>query len=149
VLFHEPFYLFTNTKHKLSKKQKVRQDEIIMEDLWLLNKGHCFRDQVLNICTEKNKDRPNPIDIETGSFDTLKTIVQRMGGITLLPHLDLPNLTPTQKKMIRPFTRPVPTREVSLITSANSTRNHIINGIYDVLIENVPRELTELKKKDL
>jgi LysR family hydrogen peroxide-inducible transcriptional activator len=148
ALFNEPFYLFANNKHPLSKKSKVKQEDVIIDDLWLLNKGHCFRDQVLNICTEKNKDRPNPIDIETGSFETLKSMVQKMGGITLIPHMDLGSMTATQKKMVRPFSRPVPIREVALVHNANSTRQHILDRFEELMLSKVPQELLDLKQKD-
>ena len=52
-LYYEPFYLFVNPSNALSKKKSVTQDELDLNEIWLLNKGNCFREQVLNICSQK------------------------------------------------------------------------------------------------
>src|SRR5690606_25468526 len=76
ILYYEPFYLFTSKKSELFKKKVVQESDLDINEVWLLDKGHCFRDQVLNICTQK-KDRTlkNPINFESGNFETLKNMV--------------------------------------------------------------------------
>jgi LysR family hydrogen peroxide-inducible transcriptional activator len=50
VLFHEPFSVFASEGHHLLKKAKVKDKDLDTSDVWLLNEGHCFRQQVLNLC---------------------------------------------------------------------------------------------------
>ncbi len=50
VLFHEPFSVFASTGHSILKKSKIKDKDLDATDVWLLNEGHCFRQQVLNLC---------------------------------------------------------------------------------------------------
>jgi LysR family hydrogen peroxide-inducible transcriptional activator len=150
VLYYEPFYLFVSSKHPLSKKNKVRQEELDLEEIWLLNKGNCFRDQVLNICAQRTeKGISNPINFESGNFETLKNMVLQGSGYTLLPYMGAQQLSPAQKKLTRPFYRPVPTREVSLVCSKNLIKHRILQALEEEILAVIPDELRKLKSKDL
>lgn len=147
VIYYEPFYLFVNPDHPLYKKKRVREEDLDINEIWLLNKGNCFRDQVLNICAKtKNMDLSNSINFESGNFETLKNMVLTGPGYTLLPHMASTHLSSKLQKMIRPFTRPVPTREVSLVHTKSCVKTRLLDVIEQELLASVPDELRELKK---
>lgn len=151
VLYYEPFYLFAAPEHPLLKKKKVNQEELDLSEIWLLNKGNCFRDQILNICSEKNKnmiDQEN-IRFESGNMETLKNMVLTSSGYTLLPHMAVKMLSSSHKKLIREFNNPVPTREVSIVHGRSFQKERIIIALEEEIVKVVPKDLKCLKRKNL
>lgn len=148
-LYYEPFYLFVSPTHELANKQTIREEDLNIHDIWLLNKGHCFRDQVLNICS-KTKERPiqGPINFESGNLETLKNMVLKGMGYTILPQMAVSQLSASQKKLVRPFNRPVPTREVSLVYKKNNFKQHIIDSLREEITKIVPENLRKASKKE-
>lgn len=148
VLYYEPFYLFVSQKHQLAKKQTIKQEDLDLNEIWLLNKGNCFRDQVLNICAKRNeRSIKNPINFESGNFETLKNMVISGNGYTLLPHMGVKQLSPNLKKMVRPFVKPVPTREVSLVCSQNTIKQRILNALEEEIRKVIPDDLKQKTSK--
>ena len=148
VLYYEPFYLFSSRNHPMTKKKTVKQEDLDINDIWLLNKGNCFRDQVLNICSKsKNQKITNPINFESGSFETLKNMVLSGCGYTLLPQMAVDVLDKKQKELITPFSKPIPTREVSLVHSKHCVKTKIINALEESILYHVPEELLDFNQK--
>lgn len=150
VLYYEPFYLFVNKKHPLSKKKKIKEDELNLDEIWLLNKGNCFRDQVLNICEHSKKsESKSSLHFESGNFETLKNMVLQSDGYTVLPYMCVEQLSAVHKKLIRPFTSPMPTREISIVTHTDCVKKKIASIIEQEILGLIPDELRNIKKKDL
>lgn len=150
VLFYEPFYLYIGEEHSLSTKKKVRESDIKSEDLWLLNEGHCFRQQILKFCSLDAKDSARPsfgegLYFTSGNLETLKNMVDRVGGVTLLPQLAVNLLTTHDKNKIKPFNDPVPTREISLIHSRAFLKEKSITALQEVILESLPKDLRSPK----
>ena len=148
VLYYEPFYLFLSPKHPYNKKAKIKQDDLDINEIWLLNKGNCFRDQVLNICARMNDRDSNQISFESGNFETLKNMVQSGDGYTILPHMAAHQLAPAQKKFIKPFSSPIPTREISLITNKDCLKLKIANVLEEEILSVIPDDLRKIKEKN-
>jgi LysR family hydrogen peroxide-inducible transcriptional activator len=150
-LFFEPFYAYVSPNHKFSKRKSLKDDELDAEDLWLLNEGHCFRNQVLNLCSMKADSRVLPnVEFESGSLETLKNLIRQGRGYTLLPYLASKSLDQKEKEvMLKKFQKPIPTREVSLVHSRDFLKEEIINAIVDEIVHNIPDELMSLKKGNI
>ena len=150
VLFKEAFYVFTAKNHEYYKKSKLKMTDINPDELWLLNEGHCFRNQVLNICGIKNnkKDFSN-LKFESGNLETLKNMVMSNSGYTLLPELAVINLPKDQMDHVKEFQGTIPTREVSIVHNRIFLKEKIINAIEEVIVSNLPKELESLKKKNV
>lgn len=152
ILFYEPFYLYANQKNDLLQKKKIQGNLLNVNEMWLLQDGHCFRNQVVNFCSvKKSKDSlAERVKFESGNFETLRNLVQFSGGYTLLPHLFMKTLpTNEQKSLIRSFENPVPTREISLMHKQNPLKVGIIDAIEKILKQALPRELTSLEKENV
>ncbi len=151
VLYYEPFYLFVSAHHKLSSKEFIHQDELDLEDIWLLNKGNCFRDQVLNICSEKIEQQAlnENLKFESGSFETLKNMVLKHSGYTILPKMAVSQLSNNQVGFVRKFENPVPSREISLVYSRKIYKKCIIDAIQDSITHSLPEEYIKLKNDDV
>jgi len=151
VLYYEPFYLFVAPNHPLCRKKKIKQADMKLAEIWLLNKGNCFRDQVLNICSEgKDRDRDQigeHIRFESGNLETLKNMVLTSSGYTILPHLAVEQLSAERKKLVREFHPPVPTREVSLVYGRRVLRKRMIDALEAEILSVLPAELRSLDRK--
>lgn len=150
TLFLEPFSVFASANHPLLKKSKIKDKDLDTRDVWLLNEGHCFRQQVLNLCKiSKDIGQHDNLKFESGNLETLKNMVINNSGYTLLPHLAVLNLSEEELEHVRDFQTPVPTREVSLVHNRIFLKEKIISALEASIIENLPDSLASLKKKNL
>ncbi|HEX8060600.1 MAG TPA: LysR substrate-binding domain-containing protein, partial [Cyclobacteriaceae bacterium] len=122
-VFYEEFFAYTSASEKASKKKYLLPKDIDLSKLWLLEEGHCFRNQVFNLCELKKKDvESDRLHYQAGSLETLKNLVDHNKGITILPLLATKDLTKSQQKKIRSFAPPKPVREISLVVNSNYSR---------------------------
>lgn len=148
VLYYEPFYVYVGPDHEFIKKKNLKESDLKGKDIWLLNEGHCMRNQVMTICSmrEENPMLAN-ISLECGSLETLVNLVRENSGYTLLPHLTVQNLSKEEKEsQIKTIENPSPTREVSLIYSRSFLKEPIINALEQEILEAIPENLKSLKK---
>lgn len=150
-LFFEPFYTYVSEQHILNKKKYITEEDLNTEGLWLLEEGHCFRDQVLKICSkEKKKSVLNNIELSSGNLETLKNLVKQNCGYTLLPELAVNSLSKEELSThIRKFKKPVPTREVSLVYSRSFLKVGIVNALEETIIKQLPKKIKSLKRRDV
>lgn len=148
-IFYEPFYLWVRKDHELAAKARVGEGDLDGSQLWLLNEGHCFRNQMVQICSlSKKKAILKNVFFESGNLETLKRLVERSGGYTLIPHLALPDRIPKNIE-VKEFRKPVPSREVSLVYRRLQWKTPLIEALRRVLDRTVPESLRGLKKRDL
>ncbi|MBC7641196.1 MAG: LysR family transcriptional regulator [Flavobacterium sp.] len=133
VLYFEPFvaYIPENNQH-FSKKQ-IEVADLNLDEILLLQDGHCFRDSVLNICKSNNKSNENTFKIESGSFETLIKLADEGLGITLLPYLHTLDLKEKDKLKLKQFVAPKPAREVSLIYPKSELKIQIIDALRNTI----------------
>ena len=148
-LFFEPFYGYIARDHGLQKKKELSEADLTIGGLWLLEEGHCFRDQVLNICSRTKEDRVlSNVDFESGDLETLKNLIKQSSGYTLLPELAVNSLSKEEfKTYIRKFKKPIPTREVSLVHSRGFLKEAIIEALEAIILASIPRNLRSLKRQ--
>jgi len=141
-LYHEPFVAYVCESHPLSQHKEIQYQDLDLDSMWLLKEGHCFRNQVINICGESiNKENKNSIQFESGSLETIRRIVEQQHGYTLLPKLATLDLNAQQNKLVREFQHPQPTRKVSLIRSRRFMRRNIVESLKQVILDNLPMDL--------
>ena len=148
-LYFEKFLVFAGNDHPYLKKKKIKESDLNTEDLWILDEGHCFRDQVLNICSANRVQSKKEWTFQSGNLETLKNLVFKMGGYTLLPEMASDSLPTAQKKFIREFSNPAPYREVSLVHSRLFHKERFIDELEKVIIDNIPSYLESNKKKSM
>jgi LysR family hydrogen peroxide-inducible transcriptional activator len=140
-LFYEEILLYVNQNHPFANKKIVNTNEIGTPDLWLLSKGHCFRSQVINLCSyTMDKQESFHFEYESGSLETLKRFVEMEGGFTLLPELAAKNLSSKNAK-IRNFKLTKPLREVGLVYSNTFSKTKIIDAFSNSILEAIPTKL--------
>jgi LysR family hydrogen peroxide-inducible transcriptional activator len=138
-VFYEEFFAYASANEKVSSKRYLLPKDIDLSKLWLLEEGHCLRNQVLDLCELKKKDfASDRLHYETGSIETLKNLVDHHHGITILPHLATLDLSRKQKEKVREFAHPKPVREVSLVVNKNFHRDSLLKALRDEIEKQLP-----------
>lgn len=147
-LYYEPFSVLCKKGHELSASKKVKYDKLKFNDIWLLEEGHCLRNQIMNVCSvKKGKISHRQFQFESGSLETLKNLVNKFGGYTLLPQLAT-EFIGNQAQLI-PFERPIPAREIGLVYRREHYKNDLIESLADCILKAIPEEIRKLRQKDL
>ena len=129
VLYYEPFVAYIPESHKSFTKAEIEIEDLDLNEILLLQDGHCFRDGILNLCKNSSLTEKNQFQIESGSFETLIKLADDGLGTTLLPYLHTLDLKEKDKLKLRHFKEPKPAREVSLIYPKNELKIHLINAL--------------------
>ena len=129
VLYFEPFVAYIPEQHHHFSKEEIEVGDLNLDEILLLQDGHCFRDGILNLCKNKSKNDINHFQIESGSFETLIKLADEGLGTTLLPYLHTLDLKDADKLKLRHFKEPKPAREVSLIYPKSELKIHIIDAL--------------------
>ncbi len=129
VLYYEPFVGFVNENHRLYSERKLSVHALEIDDILLLEDGHCFKDSIINICGTFVKNTSNHFKLESGSFNTLIKLSKEGLGMTLLPYLHTLDLKESDKKYLREFNTPIPSREVSIIYHKSQLKIQLIEAL--------------------
>ncbi len=149
-VFYENFVAYVSKHSQLSKKKSICPDDIDMEEIWILNEGHCMREQVLNICQRRRATKGfMHFEYNTGSVETLKRMVDQNNGATILPELALSELSDKQLDRVRYFKSPEPAREVSIVIQKNFLKRRMIEALKTEILEFVPKRMKSKKKKEV
>ncbi|MDP4263039.1 MAG: hydrogen peroxide-inducible genes activator [Bacteroidota bacterium] len=146
VLFYEELLVYVSKKNDDFKKNYVLAQDIDPEKLWLLEEGHCFRSQIMNLCELQKASREgHSLEYEAGSIETLRRMVELAGGITILPELATMDLNAKQQQQLRQFKRPAPMREVSLVIHRDFVKKRLIGILKKEIIAAVPEKIKKNK----
>ncbi len=146
-VFYEEMLIYANANHPLHQKKEITPVDIATPDIWLLSDGHCFRDQVVNLCSYMSGAGGGlPFQFEAGSLETLMNIVDVEGGITLIPELAKYTLSETRQKNLISFTNITPLREVSLVYSRHFAKHKLINLLWREVKDTLPPELLSAER---
>lgn len=144
TLYYEAFFGYVSPQENVFKNELIRSSDISGERLWLLDEGHCFRDQLMRFC-QLEKVKLHQAAYRLGSMETFMRMVESGNGITFIPELAVLQLSEEQKKLVRPFAIPKPTREIVLITRKDFIRHSIGSILSEAIKKSVPKELLTLK----
>jgi LysR family hydrogen peroxide-inducible transcriptional activator len=129
VLYFEPFVAYIPENNAVFQKEEIEIDDLNINEILLLQDGHCFRDGILNLCKNRNETGLKSFQIESGSFETLIKLADEGLGTTLLPYLHTLDLKESDKLKLRHFKEPKPAREVSLIYPKSELKIQIIDAL--------------------
>ena len=144
-LFYEKYEGYVSREDALFAKETLRTSDVASSrDLWLLDEGHCFRDQMVRFCQMKSS-QTSQLAYNLGSMETFMRMVESGKGITFIPELAVMQLSGEQKELVRPFAIPVPTRQLILITNRNFIRQTLLDVIVKEIRASVPKEMLKMK----
>ena len=126
-LFYEQFFGYVAKNDPLYINKVIHTADLKGEYLWMLDEGHCFRDQLVKFCQ-------------------LKEAKQSQKAITFIPELAIFQLADSQKELVRPFAIPIPTRDIVIINNKNFVRHTIRQLLIDSIQKAVPADMLKLKQ---
>lgn len=133
VLYYEPFVAYVPENHRLMEKKIIEVTDLNIEDMLLLEDGHCFRDGVINLCKALKEQVDENFQIESGSIETLIKLSNEGMGMTLLPYLHTLDVKEKLSANLRYFKEPSPAREVSIIYHKSELKMQIIHAMHNVI----------------
>lgn len=149
-IYYEKFYAYVSPREtSLYAKKELDEDDLNINRLWLLEEVHCFRSQILRLCsTRKRKNTHSLFSYEAGSINTLINIVDDNSGLTVIPEMAIEELNDKQKRNVRKLKGITPVREISLVTRKDYLRERVVDIIISEVKQSVPKELLnpDLKK---
>lgn len=132
-LYDEDFVVAVPSSHDWANRESVQRDEIQGENLLLLGKGHCLRDQILSVCPETSAKRGLASTIqrtvEGSSLLTIHHMVAQGLGITVLPSTALKETNGDSAISAVPFEAPAPSRRVIIVWRRSYNRTPAIEAI--------------------
>lgn len=143
-LFYEQFFAYVSREDALFNNEVIRTSDLNGEQLWLLDEGHCFRDQLVRFCQMKSA-RASQLAYHLGSMETFMRMVESGKGVTFIPELAVLQLGDAQKELVRSFAIPCPTRQVVLLTNKNFIRHTLLEMLVKEIKLSVPKEMLSLK----
>ncbi len=142
-LYYEKFIAYIAPDEPMYAQEEVSTNEMPLDHLWVLEEGHCLRNQVFNFCENKT----HTSTYEAGSIDTLVKIVDRNGGYTVIPELHVDLLNETQRQNLRKIVRPEATREIALVIRHDYVREGMMNAVANTVKKIIPQHMLDARLK--
>jgi LysR family hydrogen peroxide-inducible transcriptional activator len=147
-LFYEPFVGYFSANEKALEKKLVSPNDISFERIWLLNEGHCMRNQIINLCNEQIEkiQAERPFRFDSSNVDTLRKMVDKHGGLTILPELAILEFDENMLENVRYFEEPEPVREIGLVTTDHFVNHSILDSLSEEIASMAPEKMRAQKK---
>ena len=131
-MYYEPFVGFVPTEHRLFNSNSIDVENLNIEDILLLEDGHCFKESIINLCSTFGTKNQH-FQLHSGSFNTLIKLAKEGLGMTLLPYLQTLDLNESDSSYLREFNAPVPAREISIIYHKSQLKIQLIEALKNVI----------------
>lgn len=129
-LLNEELMIYSATENKDAKETFVAPADIDLDQVWLLEEGNCLTTQFENIChLKENTEKPKNLIFKASNISTLIYMVDKMGGLTIIPEIAVSQLPAEQQKKVSRFVKPFPYREVSMIYYKPTYKQKIIDEL--------------------
>ena len=142
-LFLEPLVAYFSEGEPALKKRMINADDIALDRIWLLNEGHCLRNQVLDLCSDhvEKLQSERPFRYDSSNVETLRKMVDKNKGLTVLPEFATFEFNDDKIERVRYFEDPEPVREISLVTSDHFVKMTLLQSISDSILKMIPDKM--------
>ncbi len=149
VLFYEKFFIYASgDRERMRHNKKIRVNDLSAYNIWLLNEGNCFRDQVSDVCQlNASPIHDHGFSYESNSIESLMRIVEYQQGVTIIPELATLNLPSEQEDFLYEFESPVPSREISLLVSRSFVKTDLLEKLKAEILDHLPASIKSLDGK--
>ena len=147
-LFNEELMIYSSDS-EYKKDTYIIPEELDVEKVWLLEEGNCLRTQFENICKLKeNSLKPKNLEFVASNINTLIQMVDKVGGISIIPELAQTQLSDKQNDKIIRFRKPFPFREISIIYYKPTYKQKIIDELIHSIKKSVEGKLNYNKSPE-
>lgn len=142
-LFNEELMVYSAQKiAKDNEDEFIMPSDVDVNKVWLLEEGNCLRTQFENIChLKENSLKPKNLEFMASNINTLVHMVDKIGGLTVLPELAVSQLSDEQKDKIHHFKKPFPFREISLIYYKPTYKQKILDELVGSIRKSMEHKL--------
>jgi len=143
-LFIEPFLAAVPAEHPLAAANEIRLDELVHAGLFLLEEGHCLRNQALEACQLEGLENE---EIRATSLETLRQMVGMGLGVTLIPALaGMQSHDVGTRVALRPLASPGASRIIGLVWRKRSPIAPTMESLAKFLKDKLPPGTLEANK---
>jgi LysR family hydrogen peroxide-inducible transcriptional activator len=140
TLYDEPFVVAVPKSHAWARRRDIPADDLKAETMLLLGSGHCFRDQVLEVCPEmarfSSPGHGMQRTFEGSSLETIRHMVASGIGVTVLPRASVRDMEdPNGMLSFVPFSTPAPSRRVVIVWRKSFTRRAAIEAVCNAVAQ--------------
>ena len=149
-LFNEELMLYTSDDSEDQKKDSfVIPEKIDVQKVWLLEEGNCLRTQFENICElRENTVTPKNLEFVASNINTLIQLVDKLGGMSILPELAIEQLAEHQQEKVKRFRKPFPYREISVIYFKPTYKQKILDELILFIADSLKTKLNYNKNPE-
>ena len=142
-LFSEPLVAYFAEGEPALKKRMVSASDIALDRIWLLNEGHCLRNQILDLCSDhvEKLQGQRPYRYDSSNVETLRKMVDKNKGLTVLPEFATFEFGEDKMERVRYFEDPEPVREISMVTSDHFVKQTLLQSVMDTVLKLVPEKM--------
>jgi LysR family hydrogen peroxide-inducible transcriptional activator len=139
-VYDEPFMVAIPKGHPWAARKAIPSEDLKSETMLLLGTGHCFRDQVLEVCPELSRfsvaAEGMQKTFEGSSLETIRQMVASGVGVTVMPITSVPEKMPRDSLIdYKPFKAPAPDRRVVLMWRKSFTRAQAIDAVRRAILK--------------
>lgn len=144
-LFTEPFVGYVSKGHRLYQKERISVEDLRPDQVWLMQEGHSFRDQVVAALFGSNAPTGSEkaVQFESSNLETLQRLVDRGYGMTVLPWLAVQGQGSSAPDQVREFEGTAPCRTVRLIYAKVLVKRHTVQAFAENVMAAVAPALPE------
>jgi LysR family hydrogen peroxide-inducible transcriptional activator len=142
-IYSEKMLVYCSPGHSLLNKTTLEPEDLEGKDIWMLNQGHCWRNQALKACETLNLTFDKNLSYESGSLDTLIRMVELHKGYTLIPEMCTHYFNEDQMENVRYFNQSQPGRTVGIAVKHTFLKQKLIQHLKDSIIKSVPKRLID------
>ena len=138
-LFSDTFYAYVSPSNPLFERSNIRFEDIDMNDLIMLSRGNCMRDQIIELC-EARRGLPTHYYFESGSLDTLMRIVDCTSSMTIIPEMALEYIPSSRKQQIKTLAKSATSRRIAIAIRRTYVKTSIISALEQTIMEKISME---------
>src|SRR5690606_28401186 len=146
-MFYERFFAYVSEKHPQFSNKTLNINNIPEADIWYLEEGNCFQNQVNSICqVNLQKLKSQNLIYRSNSIESLRRIVENKHGITFVPELATINIPSEQEELVKPISGHTPVREISMVTTRNNPKERQISALTETIQQSIPKRMQKKPK---
>ena len=127
-LFSDRFYAYVSPENPLFERTNIR-----IEDIDLLSRGNCMRDQIIELC-QARRSVPSHYYFESGSLDTLMRIVDCTACLTIIPEMALEYIPAERRAQVKTLAKGATSRRIAIVVRRTYVKNSIISALESTIM---------------
>lgn len=132
-LFKDRFYLYVSPENRLFNHSNINIEDIDLQELIILSKGNCMRDQVLEFCSAK-QNMTSDYSFVSCSIETLMRIVDSTKMMTIIPEIALEYISDESRSCVKVLSGGEGHRVISTAVSSTYVKKSLLEAINESIV---------------